>query len=110
MGLVGSTAVGFPTAAIAGVTSPGSAPEAGILDRGGLELERVEHRGVEQPALGEYPTGQEGSKLGLDVPRQPAVVVLAGLREEGFEMLADEAVEDGLGRMPRKIRWRESSH
>jgi hypothetical protein len=41
------------------------------------------------------------SELGLDVAGQASVVVLAGMREERFEMLAYKTVDNGLGRTGR---------
>ncbi len=61
-------------------------------------------------ARGEDPAGQVSSELRLDVPGQPAIVVVAGVREEGLEVLLDDAVLDGLGWTPGGVRRREDGH
>jgi hypothetical protein len=48
----------------------------------------------EAPA--EITAGQISTELPLDVAREPAIVVLAGVGEEGLEVLADETVKNGL--------------
>jgi hypothetical protein len=63
-------------------------------------------------ALRPNPALQIRAKLPLDVAREPAVVVLAGVGEgeEGFQILADETVQNGLGRAARQIGGREGGH
>jgi hypothetical protein len=61
-------------------------------------------------AFGEHSAFKEGAKLLLDVARQAAIAVLARVGEKGFEVLADQAIENRLGRASRKVRGGESSH
>jgi hypothetical protein len=60
--------------------------------------------------LAEYAARQIRSKLLLDVPREPSVVVLAGVGEEGFEVLADETVQNGFCGATRQIGGSEDGH
>jgi hypothetical protein len=53
---------------------------------------------------------QVGAQLVLYIPREPAFVVLAGVREERLEVLPDEAVEHRVGGTAWKIGRRENGH
>ena len=54
--------------------------------------------------LAKHPALEVRAQLLLDVPGQPALVVLAGVSEKRLEVLADQAVQDRLGRAPRERR------
>jgi hypothetical protein len=60
--------------------------------------------------LGEDTTFEVGPELGLDVAGEATVVVLAGVREKRFEMLAYKTVENGLGRTAGQIGTGERGH
>jgi hypothetical protein len=53
---------------------------------------------------------QVGAQLVLDVARQPAIVVLAGVGEERFEVLTYEAIQNGLRWTPREVGGSEDGH
>lgn len=61
-------------------------------------------------ALAEHAAFEVRAQLLLDVAGQAALVVLASVGEERFEMLANEAVQDGLRRPAGQVRRREGSH
>ena len=61
-------------------------------------------------ALAEHPALEVRAQLLLDVPGQPALVVLAGVREKRLEVPADQAVQDRLGRALRSVAGGEDGH
>jgi hypothetical protein len=63
-----------------------------------------------QEALRKETAPEVSAQLVLDVPRQAAVVVLAGVGEERFQVLAYKVVQNGLGRATRKVRGGEHGH
>jgi len=61
-------------------------------------------------ALAKVAARQIRAQLLLDVAGQAALVVLARVGDERFEVLADELVEDRFCRAARQVRGREGSH
>jgi hypothetical protein len=60
--------------------------------------------------VGEHTAPQVSPKLVLDVTRQRRLVSLASVRQERFQVLANDAVEDGLGGTSGSIRGGEGGH
>jgi len=55
-------------------------------------------------ASAEHATRDEFAELTLDEPRKPvAIGAIGGLAQEGFQVLADNTMEDGARRVPRLI-------
>jgi hypothetical protein len=53
--------------------------------------------------MSEYSARKVGAEGLLDVARQAAFIALAGVGEEGFEVVAHDRVEDGLRRPARSV-------
>lgn len=53
---------------------------------------------------------QVRAQLVLDVAGKATIVVLAGVSEKRLEVLAYEAVKNGLGRATREVRGSERGH
>ena len=67
------------------------------------------HRQRVKPST-EVTTGDVGAQLLLDVAGKAALVVLARVGEERFEVLPHELMEHGLQRLARQVRGRERGH
>jgi hypothetical protein len=63
-----------------------------------------------EEAVGENAAAKVGAELQLDVARDGSRVVVLGVREEGLEVVAHDAMEDRLGRAPWTVRRSEAGH
>jgi len=88
-------------------------PPAATTGTEAASLARERHEALERAILApnareasaERSTRQELPELALDEPGKPAAVgAIGGLAQEGFQVLADDAMEDGALRIPGLIR------
>jgi hypothetical protein len=61
-------------------------------------------------ALSENATLQEGAKFLLDIAGQTAIVIFSRIRQEGFEVLPHELIQNGLRGPARKVRAGKRRH
>jgi hypothetical protein len=84
-------------------SSAARADAAALATEGDEEIPTAVVAMESQEAVGEEAAGEVIAERLLDVARQTARVVLAGMIEEGLEIVADDRVEDGVGRAARDI-------